>query len=355
MKTFFLWRLLMALGFLLVAPSDREIAATTVEPHGGASALPQVDCSCRYTVDRTDFSFTSSGGTGNFAVTPASPSCEWDARSDYPWITVINGEDHRGTEGTVTVNFTVAANPGTSGRDGIMTVRRARMCPVAVTIAVHQVAGCDFAVQPAGAHFPAAGGSGSFDATASPGCPGPIPFQGFWVYNLQRSGSRISYSVLPNGGAARQTGITLALGSATVFTITQDAADACPASSFSFSPSSTTAEGEGAGRVFMVTAPIHCGNWTPVSTANWINIVRLDSGDTHPAGPGSVDFTVAPNPGSWRSGTIIVGGQQFWVYQNSVECPTDLICRYFPASCGTRGASSPVLDAAHSFRHVAGG
>src|SRR5262249_61630971 len=90
------------------------------------------------------------------------------------------------------------------------------------------------------------------------------------------------------------------------------------------------------------------GEWTPVSTADWINVINIP-GSMGP-GPGSVTYSVAKNTGTWRSGTIIVGGQQFHVYQNPVDCPADLICRFFPSACGITGKNTGLMDVSHSFR-----
>jgi hypothetical protein len=63
-----------------------------------------------------------------------------------------------------------------------------------------------------------------------------------------------------------------------------------------------------------------------------------------------VGFKVEENKGSFRSGAIIVGGQQFWVYQNPVDCPADLICNFFPLACGVVGDDAALIDVSHSFR-----
>ncbi len=55
-------------------------------------------------------------------------------------------------------------------------------------------------------------------------------------------------------------------------------------------------------------------NWTASSSAAWVTVTAGASG----SGNGAVTFSVAPNPGSARSGTIIVAGHAFTVTQAAV-------------------------------------
>jgi subtilase family serine protease len=69
-----------------------------------------------------------------------------------------------------------------------------------------------------------------------------------------------------------------------------------------------------------VILPASCP-WVATSNDNWITTTSTGTGS------GSVDFTVAPNPGFGRSGTISAGGQTFTVSQDG-----ELLC--FPAPAG---------------------
>jgi hypothetical protein len=130
------------------------------------------------------------------------------------------------------------------------------------------------------------------------------------------------------------------------FTISQDAVDGCGPEAFSFTPDGIVFDQDAGDGTLNVSAPTNCGAWTPVFTVGWIvfspDVITTDFGP----GAGSFDFTVDKNTGSWRSGAIIVGGRQFHVYQNSSDCPAELICRFFPAACGIVG----LIDVSHSIR-----
>jgi hypothetical protein len=74
---------------------------------------------CGFTLNPTDQSFTSAGGSGSFTVTASSPNCSWIADSDSSWITVTSGAS--GT-GNGTVSYSVAANQTSSPRTGTINV-----------------------------------------------------------------------------------------------------------------------------------------------------------------------------------------------------------------------------------------
>jgi hypothetical protein len=74
--------------------------------------------SCTYSIEPINESFNASWGTGEVSVT-AGTECSWTAtNNNVPWITIISGSS--GT-GSGTVNYSVAANSGTS-RIGTMTI-----------------------------------------------------------------------------------------------------------------------------------------------------------------------------------------------------------------------------------------
>jgi len=81
-------------------------------------ALTQAWTSCTYSISPTSQSFGSSGGTGSVSVTTQS-GCSWTAVSNASWITITSGSS--GT-GSGTVNYSVAANTGTSSRTGTITI-----------------------------------------------------------------------------------------------------------------------------------------------------------------------------------------------------------------------------------------
>ncbi|MBK8148621.1 MAG: SBBP repeat-containing protein [Acidobacteria bacterium] len=96
--------------------------------------------------------------------------------------------------------------------------------------------------------------------------------------------------------------------------------------SYSLSPTNATIAAAGTTGSFGVETGNGCA-WTAVSNAGWITTSSTGSGN------GTVSYSVAPNPGGVRSGTITVGGQQFTVNQsasaaNCTPPPANLISWY---------------------------
>lgn len=74
--------------------------------------------SCSFTISPTSRNFASGPGLGGIAVTSSSPSCNWTAVSNNPWITITSGAN--GT-GNGLVNFSVAVNGG-AARSGSIVI-----------------------------------------------------------------------------------------------------------------------------------------------------------------------------------------------------------------------------------------
>lgn len=73
---------------------------------------------CIYTLSRQFESFAAAGGIGSFDVI-TEERCAWAATSNVSWITITSGQAGIATG---TVSYSVAANPGTGGRKGTITV-----------------------------------------------------------------------------------------------------------------------------------------------------------------------------------------------------------------------------------------
>jgi hypothetical protein len=323
-----------ALALMILNPVGRPAHATSSTPDGGKASL---DCSV-FTLAPTSQSFSFLGGSATFHV-DTDDDCSWSAVSPFPWITV----DSSPRSGDGTVSYSVAANSGPPRNAAIQLAPKGG---VVVSLSISQgETTCRFTINPKGAHFSVSGGSGSFDATFPAGCSGPHPVsQGLdWVTIQSVSGSKVSYSVAANTGAARLRDLVLdplepLRGS---FTIAQDGGGDCPATSISLSPSSETFDADGSDSSVDINAPDGC-SISAVSTVDWISIALI--------GVKSVTYQVFPNRGSWRSGFIVINGQNFTVYQDPPECPIDLYCSLFPSACPRIGKSAGVIDVGHSFR-----
>jgi hypothetical protein len=73
---------------------------------------------CQYSISPTFNSFSASGGTGTIQVS-ASAGCAWKTTASQSWITINSGGIGIGNG---TVNYSVGANSGASGRAGTITV-----------------------------------------------------------------------------------------------------------------------------------------------------------------------------------------------------------------------------------------
>jgi len=96
-------------------------ALTTVSMSTAVSAVANFNNSsntCTYTLSRTTFSAASDGDFGRVQVTTGE-TCNWNASSNSPWLTINSGMS--GT-GNGSVGFTIAANPGASPRSGTLLI-----------------------------------------------------------------------------------------------------------------------------------------------------------------------------------------------------------------------------------------
>jgi len=98
--------------------------------------------------------------------------------------------------------------------------------------------------------------------------------------------------------------------------------------SYALTPSSQSfPAGGGTGTISVATStaiPSPQGEWTAVSSVQWITITS----SIPVTGNGMVTYTVAPNPGGSRSGTITVSGRTFTVTQSCVPSPAGFIAWY---------------------------
>ncbi len=87
--------------------------------HVAATDLPS-DCggTCSYSINPTSASYAAAGGSGSVTVT-AGAGCAWTAASNSTFITVTSGSSGSGNG---TVNYSVAANTGSTSRNGTMTI-----------------------------------------------------------------------------------------------------------------------------------------------------------------------------------------------------------------------------------------
>jgi hypothetical protein len=146
----------------------------------------------------------------------------------------------------------------------------------------------------------------------------------------------VVYSVAANTGAARTGTITI---KGTTFTIVQSGTTTTCTSNISplSSPllsASTKHTAFGEVPITGTVAVTSTCSWNATSSASWIQVIEpagaLGSGD------GTVSYSVDPNPGAPRTGTITIGGKTFTVRQDgTVVCTFDISPSPYPAFNGS--------------------
>jgi hypothetical protein len=291
---------------------------------------------CAYSFTPVSQTFPAIGGTGSIPVT-APADCNWSAESNDDWIFVTSGRSGVGN-GVVTFqvdrNSIIISHP----RTGTITVANK-------TFTIIQLGtSCEFVVSPASQTFSQSASSGSFEISANDNCAWTAvisnPFGDIGRFINITSGAsglgrgRVVYSVDENFDQQARSN-TIAIRSATEPTfegvevrVLQQASDGstCPTRLLSASANFTKDESFGD---FKINRPSGCTT-LPTASVDWINSINLE---IHEDGTQTIGFFVNENLGSWRAGNITIANQQFWVYQEGVGCPAELVCTYFPQVC----------------------
>ena len=249
------------------------------------------------------------GGSGSLAIT-TQPECAWEVSSTASWI---SGFTPASGQGIATVSFRVTANDGSSTRDGMIVVNgeQAR---------VSQRAPCRYDLGPANQNVSASGGAGSLNIATTSDCSWSAASEVGWIaLTSSPSGSgngSVNFTVAPNQGEARSSAIVIANQRAN---ITQAGVMAPPPTcTTNISPTSSNVPAAGgSGISVMVSAAPTC-QWSASSGASWITINAGATG----TGNGTLVFSVAPNTGAQRTGTLSIAGRAFTVTQAGSSSPT---------------------------------
>ncbi|MFL6280893.1 MAG: BACON domain-containing protein [Vicinamibacterales bacterium] len=252
---------------------------------------------CTFALSSSSTSAPAAGASGTFDV-KTGDGCAWAANTNVDWISVTSGTTGSGNG---TVRYTVAANSGPQ-RSGTITAG-------GQTFTVMQGAGCTYAISPMSQNAGTGGGTQSVAVTAPAGCAWNATSNAGWIgISSGSSGSgngTVQLVIAPNPDAERHGTVTIA---GQTYTVVQSSG--C---TFSLSPASQAVPAGGGPGSFTVNTNASCA-WTAAANAGWISITSGGSG----TGPGTVQFTAAPNGGAARSGTITTtGGQTFTVTQDS--------------------------------------
>lgn len=277
-----------------VAPTTGPPRTGTLTIAGASFSVTQT-AGCAYDVAPLSVTVDPSGGARTLTVTTAA-GCSWTAAAHDAWITVTAGA---AATGSGTVGVSVAGTNGPS-RSGTLTV-------AGQTVTVVQSQGCAFSIAPTTASVSPSGGNQTVAVTAGSGCPWTAQSEASWITVASgASGSgngAVTVNVASTSGPARSGTVTIA---GQPFTVNQG--QGCM---FALSGASASAPAGGASGSFDVRTGDGCG-WTASSSADWLRVTGGASG----TGPGSVQYTVAPNAGPARNAAITAGGQSFAVAQD---------------------------------------
>jgi hypothetical protein len=264
---------------------------------------------CDFSLSATSQSFGPSSNVGSVSVTETGPHCTWTTVSADNWITVLPPSSNIAS---ATVTYVLEANLGSASRTGTIYIADSTY-----TVTQAGATSCSYAIDSTGQSFAASGGSDSVNVIAPSGCPWTaMSNDDFITITSDTSGSGtgpVGYSVSANQGTSQRTG-TMTIAGLT-FTVTQAAGT--PSCSYALSaPSQSFPSTGGAGSV-NVSAPSGCP-WTAVSNNNWITITSVSS----PSGDGTVNYSVAANPGSsQQDGSMTIAGVVFPVTEDGATSP----------------------------------
>jgi len=170
---------------------------------------------------------------------------------------------------------------------------------------------CDFSTSPTSASLPSNGGSGSVDVSAPADCSWTAVSRVDWL-NITGGSSgtgngTVTYAT--NSGGDGITGLLIIAEQAFPIHL---GSEACH---YSVSPTSATWSSFGGIGGVGVQTDSGCG-WTAASNDSWITITKI----SRDSGNGGVTYSVAPNSGPARTGTLTVAGQTVTIEQVTTEC-----------------------------------
>lgn len=268
---------------------------------GQIVTVSQPSASCSYSLNPSTVAIPAAGSTGTSVSVMTSASCAWSASSNAVWISIASGSTGNGNG---TVSIVVAANTGAT-RSGTVTV-------AGQTLTVNQAAAaCTYSVSPTTLSAVAGGGAtGPVTITTGAGCAWSAMSNVSWLsITTGASGNgngTVSINAAVNTGAARTGTLTVANQTVTV----NQGGTTC---SFSVTPTAVSIGATGGtGTPISVSVGSGC-TWTATASAGWITILTGATG----TGNGSVTYSVQPNTGSARTGTLTVAGESVTISQSA--------------------------------------
>jgi hypothetical protein len=217
-------------------------------------------------------------------------------------------------QGDGQIQFQVAPNPGSTPRQGTITLNDQH---ATVTQAGTP---CHFDLTPLTQAVAAAGGTGSIGVIALSGCSWAATSGAPWVTitsgaNGSANGT-IGFSVAANTGVARVGSVAIA---DQTFQVTQ-ASGIVPVVPCVFTLDSMAQSfGAGGGMATLNVATDPTCSWAAASNVTWLTVAGSPAG----AGPSPLAIAVAANTGATRTGTATIAGQIFTVTETG-SCATSV-------------------------------
>ncbi len=171
-------------------------------------------------------------------------------------------------------------------------------------------ADCSYSISPANQIFSLSGGEGSLTLTTAGTCGWLAAANVEWITLESTTGvgsSTLNFLVRDNPSSSPRTGI-IHVGGQT-FTIIQNGTTSAGCS-YALTPSGQSFSNAGGSGTISVSTTSQCA-WGATPSASWITITSSGTG----TGNGTVTFSIAPNTGTPRKGTIMIGNQLFKIKQ----------------------------------------
>lgn len=287
---------------------------------GKTLAISQAS-NCQPSFSPDNLTVGSGAGSHSFNVNIGS-SCNWTPTTSTSWITITSDSK----TGNGTVNFNVTSNPATQ-RIGTITV-------AGLSYTVIQDGACSYSLSETVKQFQVQGGTATVNVTAPGGCSWMSSTTTPWIVITSGSGTgngTASYVVATNGTGSQRTGTMNIAG--VNYIVQQEGG--C---TYTVSPLSQSAPASGGAFTTSVTAASGC-QWTASSNVPWITITSSFAPNPNErssagrelsvkngiagTGNGTVGYSVAPNTGPPRVGTIFAAGELVTISQAS-GCPINV-------------------------------
>lgn len=257
---------------------------------------------CSFLVEPLTHAVPSAGGPVTVRVASAD-TCHWSASSTVPWVTVNGRASFTGSD---SVSLTVATS--TARRTGTVLV-------AGQTVTIEQAPGCSYSLSATSLSVPATGGPHTVDVAAGSGCAWTAVSQASWLTIVSASSGSgngsVAFVAAPLTGGPRTGTMTIA---GQTFTVTQTAASCA----FAIAPEQQQVGAGGGTVAVQVSSDAGCA-WTVAPGASWISVTP--AGGT---GTGTVQVTVASNPGPARSGGVTIAGRELTVHQAAAGCTVEV-------------------------------